>query len=315
MIYKSFGKNLNVSSIVLGCDVYGSDLSEKTSFELLDSYLSLGGNTIDTARMYGNGASEQTIGKWLSERKCRDKVIISTKCAHPPVSDMKKSRLSAKEIFSDVDQSLLALNCDYIDILWLHRDDESLPVCNIIDSLNALVLAGKVRAFGASNWHAERIRQANEYAAKTSQQGFLASQIKWCIAASSPQYQDDPTLVEMNKTEYDFYKKSCLGVFAYASQAKGFFYKYDQGKENALSKKSRQRYLCEENIKIYHELKKLCESDNISLTSAVISALTSNTDFPTVAIVGCKDTSQLKTTFEAADTVIDYKKILKLLKY
>lgn len=315
MIYKNFTEDLKISAITLGCDGYGTDVERKVAFDMLDLYTYQGGNTIDTARMYTNGTSEQIIGDWLTSRKTRNKVIISTKCAHPPLNDMAHNRLSRNEIFSDVDNSLKALRCDYIDILWLHRDDKNVFEGDIIDTLNELVHLGKIRLFGASNWSGERIKKANDYALKTNQLPFCASQIKWCIAHSAPNYKDDPTLIEMNKNEYNFYKENKIGVFAYASQAKGFFYKYDNGGEDALSEKARKRYLSEENIKIYHKLKEICNTDDISLTCAVISSLCSNTDFPTTAIVGCKNTSQLKTTLEAADVTLNYRKILEILKY
>lgn len=315
MIYKNFTSDIKVSSIVLGTDVYGTDVDIKTSFELLNEYTFGGGNTIDTARLYGGGASEETIGKWMKEKNNRHSVIISSKCSHPPVENMKKSRLSRSEIFSDVEKSLLALGTDYIDILWLHRDDESLETEAITDALNDLVSQGKIRSFGASNWKAKRIIEANKSAVNHEKKGFSGSQIKWCIAHSSPNYKDDPTLVEMNKEEYGLYKNSGLCIFAYASQAKGFFYKLENGGTDALSPKAKQRYLSDENLRLYSELKKLCRDENISLTSAVLSALTSNTDFETAAIVGCKNTDQLKTTLEASDARFPYEKTLELLKY
>lgn len=315
MIKKEFGKKLSISSVVLGCDGLGYEFNKKAWFELFDKYISLGGTTLDTARMYCDGESEQMIGDWMKERNNRHSVEISTKCAHPPVGNMSKSRLSRKEIFSDVEESLLALKTDYIDLLWLHRDDTSLDVAPIIDTLNELVKQGKILSFGASNWSAKRICEANDYAKKSGQEGFCGSQIKWCIASTALDYKDDPTLIEMNKEEYKYYKESELGVFAFASQAKGFFYKYDKGGADALSPKAKERYYSKENIEIYNTLKAMCKEKNISLTAAVLSSLTSNTDFNTVAIAGCKNADQIATSMEAADVTLDYSEILKILKY
>ena len=81
MIYKTIQK-LEVSSIVLGTDTFGSITSETDAFSLMDCYREFGGNTIDTARVYGChngcgcGVSEQTVGKWLADRKGRDKVCL-----------------------------------------------------------------------------------------------------------------------------------------------------------------------------------------------------------------------------------------------
>lgn len=319
MIFKTFHSNIQVSQIVLGTDVYGTDVSEQTSFELMDRYVALGGNTLDTARVYGTNGfgtpsiSELTIGKWLKARGGRDKLIISSKCAHPPVDHMDRSRLSAKEIEQDIDENLMALQTDYIDILWLHRDDTSVAVEGIVDTLNRMVQKGKIRAFGGSNWTAPRFAAANEYAAASNQDGFCASQLKWSAAKSSPNYVDDPTLVEMDAHQYAYYQSSKMPVFAYASQAKGFFYKYCKGGEEALSTKARQRYLCDHNLEVYRKLISLSEEYHTTLAAATIAALTSNTDFDTVAIVGCKNTAQLDDTMTGADSVLPYAQIKPLL--
>lgn len=312
---KTFFQDICVSQIVLGTDVYGTDLPRADAFSLLDAYMAQGGNTLDTARMYGKGVSEQTIGSWLKERKCRSKVILSSKCAHPPVSDMTCSRLSREEIESDVNESLQALGTDYIDILWLHRDDVQVPVSGIIDTLNGLVKQGKIRCFGGSNWTAARFAEANAYASATGQQGFSGSQLKWSVAASSPDYVDDPTLVEMDGVQYDYYSSTHMPVFAYASQAKGFFQKYAAGGMAALSQKASQRYYSEENVRVCSELQKLAAELSLPLSAVVIAALTSNTDFDTVCIVGCKNTEQLADTMTGADVSLPYARIRPLFNF
>lgn len=306
---------------MLGTDVYGTAVSEQQSFLLLDTYLELGGNTIDTARMYGiwhkdgYGKSEETIGKWLKEKGGRDKIIISTKCAHPPYGKKHIHRLSQKEIIKDVEESLTALKTDYIDILWLHRDDLTASSEEIIDTLNRLKCEGKIRYFGASNWKSNRIKSANKYASNTSQSGFAASQIKWSLAKTSPYYNDDPTLVEINNEQYNFYKSEKICVFAYASQAKGFFQKYHTGGLSALSGKAKDRYLFDENINRYNKLLDYVKANNFTISQAVIGALVSNTDFDTVAIVGCKTVDQLKDTISENKIKIDYCYFKELMGY
>lgn len=312
MIYKDIA-GMKISSLVFGGDSMGSGTDEKTAFKLFDKAIMLGCNTIDTARSYGCfdggkvGDSERTIGKWLKMSGMRDKIIISTKCAHPISGQMDVNRLSKEEIESDVDDSLRDMGIDYIDLLWLHRDDISVAVEPIIDTLNGLVKKGKIRAFGASNWRGERIALANKYASVSGQKGFEASQIKWSAASSAPDFVDDPTLVEMDETEYDFYSETKLGVFAFASQAKGFFQKYHKGGESALSEKARKRYLCDGNIERYNKLLNICDKYDISLSAAIVSSITSNKDFNTVAIVGCKTIEQLEDTFSGADVAIEEK--------
>ena len=280
---------LYCSEIILGTDYYGEATSKEDAASFMDFFLHMGGNTIDTARMYTAGKSEAVIGEYLSYRKLRNKVIISTKCAHPPVGNMQQSRLSKEEIERDITKSLAALKTDYIDILWLHRDDVTLPVGPIIETLNEQVKKGNIRYFGASNWCAERIAEANKYASEHGLMGMCSSQIQWSAAVPARNY--DPTLVTMNSKEFEFYKNSKIPVFAFSAQGKGFFEKYDK---NDLSPKAKDRFLCDANIERYKEIKKLSLETGYSISSIALSYLTQNAEFGTFPIINCSKLSQLE---------------------
>ena len=274
----------------------------------MDSYIENGGNVIDTARVYaswlpnGDGASEKTIGEYMKSRNNRENIIISTKCAHPPLAKMDINRLSPEEIESDIDQSLLALETDYIDILWLHRDAANVKVDGIIDSLDDMVKKGKIRYYGASNWTGKRIGEANEYAKLSGKMPLIASQIKWSLAKGG--MIEDKTLLEMDDSEYDFYSKTKIPVFAYSSQAKGFFTKYDMGEDN-LSKKARSRYLIDQNIKTYKLIKKISNDTGISISAIVVAYITSQKSFDSFPIIGCSNMQQLCDSISASDFTFD----------
>lgn len=89
-------------------------------------------------------SSESVIGRWLRSRGCRDKVIISTKGGHPQLDDMSSSRLDPESLRCDLNRSLDCLGSDYADIYFLHRDDERIPVSEIMPILNEFVQSGKV---------------------------------------------------------------------------------------------------------------------------------------------------------------------------
>ncbi len=290
--------DLSVSEIVLGSDYYGSTLDTKTAGKFMDMYFSQGGNTIDTARLYSGGKSEEIVGDFV--KTFRDKVIISTKCAHPPLENMAKSRLSKEEIESDVDSSLKALKTDYIDILWLHRDDVTLPVYPIADALISLVKKGKIRCFGASNWSGERMAMLNEYASTKQSSGFVGGQIQWSAAKCRPGF--DPTLIKMNDEEYAFYKESGLPVFAFSAQAKGFFEKYDK---NCLSEKTKDRYLSDINVKTYEKIKVLSEKTGYSISQIALSYLLRNPDIDAFPIINASNEDQLIDSLGAVN-IKDY---------
>ena len=299
--------DFNIFPIIMGSDYFGGAISEQTAFENLDLYTEYGGNIIDTARLYVDGKSEEIIGRYLKERNLKNKIVISTKAAHPPLENMKINRLSRAEIEKDVDTSLSLLGVDAIDILWLHRDDHSVPVETIVDTMDAIIKKGKVKYWGVSNWQGKRMEEANKYAKENNMSQIFGGQIQWSLAKPSHVY--DTTLVAMNPEEAKYYKKYDAPVFAFASQGKGFFEKYDQ---NCLSEKARERYYCEENIKTYHILKKISNETGYSLTALGLAYLIGQKDFDTFPIIGCTKSEYVTKAMDALK--VDKDTIDELLK-
>lgn len=282
-------KDMSLSNIVLGTDGYGERIDKKTAFSIMDLYTQNGGNVIDTARLYTNGTSESYVGEFISG--IRDTLYISTKCAHPPLSDMSHNRLNEIDIEYDIDTSLKTIGIDYIDIVWLHRDDLSVSVEPIIDIMNKMVKKGKIRYFGASNWTYQRIDEANKYADKTNQSGFIASQPLYNMATRTKVW--DSTLVCLDGDEKAKYDKSHFPVFAFSSQAKGFFEKYSQG---TLSEKAKERYLNDDTLKTYERIKKSAQESGNTISYTALSMLIKQSNFDVFPIIGPSNVEQLKST-------------------
>lgn len=280
---------MNLSQIVLGTDGYSERIDRKTAFELMNFYTENGGNVIDTARMYCNGMSEKLVGEFIKDK--RDTLYISTKCAHPPLDDMSNNRLNEKEIEADIDASLLALGIDYIDIIWLHRDDVSVDVKPIIDALNKMKSKGKVKHFGASNWTHDRIIFANKYAEESNQSGFIASQPLYNMAVRSKVWDD--TLVCVEGEEKEKYDNSHFPVFAFSSQAKGFFEKHA---DNSLSPKAIDRYLNNDTLEIYRKILERSNKEDSTISATALKMLTEQSDFDVFPIIGPSNLNQLKST-------------------
>jgi len=136
--------DLIVSSVCLGGAPFGSSIDPDKSMRLMDLFVELGGNFIDTANVYGKwlpdgrSASEETLGKWMKTRKNRGRLVVTTKGAHPDLKTMSVQRLSKEEISADVDDSLKNLQTDYIDLYWLHRDDPNRCVGEILERLRSV---------------------------------------------------------------------------------------------------------------------------------------------------------------------------------
>lgn len=154
---------LEIAPLVFGGNVFGWTADEATSFKLLDRFVERGFNAIDTADVYSSwapglsgGESETVIGNWLKQRGRRDDVVVMTKVAKWE----PRKGLSAANIQAAVEDSLKRLQTDYIDVYFAHEDDSQVPLEESLTAFSKLVEAGKVRAVGASNYDAARLREA-----------------------------------------------------------------------------------------------------------------------------------------------------------
>jgi aryl-alcohol dehydrogenase-like predicted oxidoreductase len=140
-----------VSRLCLGTMLMGDKTPVDESHRMLDRYLEAGGNFLDTADVYSDGTSEETLAPWLAHH--RDDVVLATKCRFA-VSDPGGEGLAPDRIARACDASLRRLGTDVIDLYQLHAPDPDVPLEATLEALDGLVRAGKVRAVGASNFPA-----------------------------------------------------------------------------------------------------------------------------------------------------------------
>ena len=150
MDFASLGP-LRVSRLCLGTMLMGSSTPVEESHRMLDRFLEAGGNFVDTADTYSDGGSEETLAPWLREH--RDEVVLATKCRFP-VSDPGGAGLAPDRIAKACDASLRRLGVDAIDLYQVHAPDPDVPLEDVLEALDGLVRAGKVRALGVSNFPA-----------------------------------------------------------------------------------------------------------------------------------------------------------------
>ena len=297
-----------LSRLALGTDGYGLVAKNDLCHRMLDMFIDQGGTVIDTALSYSGDEhlSEKCIGAWLLNTKKRDSVFLSTKGGFPPLGHMEISRLSEKELRHDIQESLKNLKVDYVDIYWLHRDDTSLPVGELAEITAAFVKEGKTRYIGLSNWRGDRIHAFNHYAEAHDLPRACAAQIQFTTA--KPNIANiDPTLVVMDRKEAAFYTENPMPVFAFSSQAKGYFYKLEQGLP--LSQKAEVRFDNEVSRKRFMRLSSLAKAHNVSIGQAATAVLTSIEAFPVIPILGCKTEKQLASSLAAADLVFSAEEV------
>jgi aryl-alcohol dehydrogenase-like predicted oxidoreductase len=165
--YVTLGRSgLRVSPFCLGAMTFGEDLGWGSSVEeseaVLDRYLDLGGNFIDTANGYNKGHSEKIIGDHIAhDREKRDRLVIAPKFStnlYP--GDPNGGGSNRKSVIAACEQSLRRLRTDYIDLYWLHNWDKHTPIEETMAALDDLVRSGKVRYVGISDTPAWKVAQA-----------------------------------------------------------------------------------------------------------------------------------------------------------
>jgi aryl-alcohol dehydrogenase-like predicted oxidoreductase len=311
------GTDLCLSAICLGTGALGSAVPQQDAFGLLDAFVELGGNFLDTAKVYADwlpgerSVSEKTIGRWLHSRGAHGRVIVATKGAHPDLSAMHIPRLSRDEIVSDMEASLRNLQTEAIDLYWLHRDDPARPVSDILETLNDQVVAGKIRYYGCSNWRAPRIRTAQAYAAEHGFRGLVADQMQWSLAKPAPHTAGGTTMVAMDGELYAYHHDTGLAAVPYSSQAGGFFQKISAGQQERLTGAARRKYDHKVNRKRMARIQELARETRLSVTQLVLGYLLSQ-PFPTIPVVGCKTRAHLLDSLSAAEARLTPAQLLYL---
>ncbi len=133
------------------------------SLQMLDRFVSAGGNFIDTADCYQNGASERILGSWLRRQPRRDTLVVATKLSQPMSPDDPNARgLSRHHILQGVEESLKRLQTSYIDLLYVHVWDYGTPLEETLRALHDVIRAGKVRYIGASNFCGWQVKSGED---------------------------------------------------------------------------------------------------------------------------------------------------------
>jgi len=218
MAHRQLAPGLSIAPLVLGGNVFGWTVDEKTSFTLLDAFVDAGLNAIDTADVYSSWApgnkgseSETIIGNWLKQNPAkRDKVVLFTKVG----SDLGEGKkgLSARWIGEAVEDSLRRLQVDTIDLYFSHWPDAETPYAETLGAYQKLLDAGKIKAIGASNLDATQLAEA----------------LKVADAEKLPRYQVlQPEYNLYDRKSFDgplrdLVREQGIGVVTYYSLASGF---------------------------------------------------------------------------------------------
>jgi aryl-alcohol dehydrogenase-like predicted oxidoreductase len=309
---KTLGRTgIEVSRVGLGCVTFGREVDEATSFQIMDYALDNGITLFDTAEIYGGGeardyrrnvfgiedtrevsgefhSSEKIIGRWLSKRRCRDKIILQTKVT---------TNFTVSHLTEALDASLQRLQTDTIDFYLFHTFD---PHSRLEEGLLAMTLAvkaGKIRVAGCSNFSADQLRYA---VAISHQYGFARMEV----------FQPVYNLVarEIEKDILPLCHTHEISVVTYSPLAAGFLsgkYTPDRG---AFLPGSRfdvipghaDDYFSDRNFRLVERLRTKAETNRIPMVRLALGWVLRNSDVTSV-LVGARTTSQLQNALTAQE--------------
>ena len=212
-----------VSRLVLGSMVFGMEPERfENTCKLLDRFVEVGGTTIDTARVYGRGSSEQAVGEWVKRSGRRDQLTIIGKGAHHDQQTMER-RVTPAAIHEDIQTSLREMQLETMEIYILHKDDPDAAVGPVVEALNEEVAAGRIKVFGGSSWSHQRIAEANAYAEAHGLKGFGVSSPNLALAVPNEPMWAGCVSIAGDAEAQAWYAQTRLPIFAWSAQARGFF--------------------------------------------------------------------------------------------
>lgn len=304
--------DLHVLPLGLGTALAGLNFDGQEADRLFDTFLYLGGNMIDTARVYSDwvkpetGRSERVIGDWLHRSKKRHDAVIVTKGGHPDMTvekpDLHRSRMGREDMRQDLEASLRALQTDYIDLYFYHRDDTSQSVEELTEVMEQFVKEGKIRYYGCSNWSTKRMEEADAYCKKMGYRGFAANQALYNLGSRFMKPLSDDTMVKADDEMLCYHQKNEKNVLMpYMGVCGGFFHKYITGGREAAANSP---YFVKENLELAERVKILTGKYNATVTQVVLGFFTQQETF-SIPLYGPKNIAQMEEAVGMLDIAFE----------
>jgi aryl-alcohol dehydrogenase-like predicted oxidoreductase len=229
--YVTLGRSgLCVSPLCLGTMTFGTEwgwgADDTTSAALFERYLAAGGNFVDTADFYTDGKSEEMLGKLISERKVRDRVVLATKFTfNQEPGNPNAGGNGRKNVYRALEGSLRRLGTDYIDLYWLHAWDTITPIDEVIATFDDLVKSGKIRYHGFSNVPAWYVSRAQTIAERDAKARLIALQLEYSLVERNIEREHVPVAQELG-----------IGICPWSPLASGFLSgKYSRSNEASVT--------------------------------------------------------------------------------
>jgi aryl-alcohol dehydrogenase-like predicted oxidoreductase len=309
--YVTLGRSgLRVSPLCLGTMTFGEDLGWGSSVEesrtILDRYIELGGNFIDTANFYTKSHSEKIIGDHVGRHPSRrERLVIATKFSgnlYP--GDPNGGGSSRKSIIAACENSLRRLQTDYIDLYWLHNWDMHTPIDETMAALEDLVRAGKVRYLGVSDTPAWKVVEANVTARFRGWSAFIGLQIEYSLLERSVEQELVPMALELG-----------LGITPWSPLKSGVlsgkYTRENAGQSTGDRGALMTGFLNEKTYAIVDELGAIAKAGDTTVARVALSWVQSQPGVDST-IIGARRLAQLEDNVKALDVTLTQEQRAKL---
>lgn len=300
---KISGVPFEVSRICLGCAPYGTSVPAETAHGIMDEYFDRRGFFFNTAHEYGDGLSERCLGEWIRSRGVRDRVIVTTKGGEDG-SVPGTLTLHREDVMQDLDESLIHLGLDSVDFFMLHVDDPAVPVGEILDTLEDMRKAGKLRHYGCSNWSVLRQREAAAYAKAHGYAGFVIDEIEFNLARNNRTNRGickwlDEDFIALHEED-----GVCVG--GYSAMAAGIFSMYaDNGNFDHLTGWRGALFDNPYNREAAARIRKLSGETSWSAAQIQLAWLMNHPyRFPSFSIIGAAEPAHIRDSLGALDITL-----------
>lgn len=296
MHYRRLGNsNLKVSALCLGTMMFGDQTDLAEAERIVASAREHGVNFIDTADVYTNGASEEMVGKLLAHD--RDDWVLATKLGNAMSKKPNQSHYSRSWIMREVDASLKRLDTDYVDILYLHRDFQGENLEEAVRAVGDLIRAGKIHAFGLSNFRGWRIAEVMRLCEKAGVPQPVVCQPYYNLLNRGPEVEILAACAHYG-----------IGVVPYSPIARGVLTgKYLPGQQppegtraGRGDKRIMETEFREESLQIAQQLKQHCDQRGIKLSQFATAWVLANRVISSV-IAGPRTLAQMEDYYPALD--------------
>ena len=280
-----------VSRMIMGGTLAGAQFQLAHASVLFDEYFRNGGNCFDTAHIYGN--ADSILGRWIANRGIREDVVVLAKGAHTP-------DCNPEAITRQLGETLERMGTNYVDLYVLHRDNEEIPVGEFVDVLNEHRAAGRIRAFGGSNWTTERIQAGNDYAKSKGLAGFSAVSNNFSLARMvNPPWGG--CIASSDAESRAWFAKTQMPLLAWSSLARGFFVRGNPADESDQGMV--WCWYAEDNFRRLERAKELAAKKGVAPVQIAL-AYVLNQPFPTFALIGPEKLHELMVSLDALDLAL-----------